>query len=110
MDNNSNIQEVYPKKGATISLVLGIISLIGSTINFWPVSIGGYLLDYYEWQPDVYYSLFIPMAIFGLILGRVGLKSPTKKMAMAGIITSCIGLLVLGLWFWIYWGFTHSNM
>jgi len=57
------------KKKSTASLVLGILSLI-----FWIIPLIG-----------------LPIAIIGLILGIMGMKDK-KKLAMAGLICSIIGL------------------
>ena len=62
------------KKGLAIaSLVLGILSLCASVFWF----CGG------------------PISIVGIVLGFLGLKSSGKGMAIAGIILSAIGLLLL---------------
>ena len=65
---------VNNKKGLCItSLVLGIISLVFCCV----------------------YVISIPCAILALIFGIIGVKSATKGMAIAGIITSAISLIIL---------------
>jgi len=62
------------KKGLAIaSLILGILSLCGSVLWYY----GG------------------PISIVGIVLGFLGMKSSGKGMAIAGIILSAIGLLLL---------------
>jgi hypothetical protein len=62
------------KKGLAItSLVLGILSLCASVLWYF----GG------------------PISIVGIVLGLLGMKSSGKRMAIAGIILSAIGLLLL---------------
>jgi hypothetical protein len=57
---------------AIASLVLGILSLCGSI--FWFCS--------------------GPLAIVGIILGVLSLKSSARSMALAGIILSAIGIIL----------------
>lgn len=75
--NSQNVKKdevVNNKKGLCIaSLVLGIISIVFCCI----------------------YVISIPCAILALIFGIIGVKSTTKGMAIAGIITSAISLIVL---------------
>jgi hypothetical protein len=60
------------KKGFAItSLVLGIVSMVMFCISFFTVIVG----------------------VLGIIFGVLGLKSSGKGMAIAGIITSAVGLL-----------------
>ncbi len=80
-----------PKKIAIISLILGIASLIGGIIVFYIYAVGPY-----RWLSDrdklvvIIYSL-IPL--FGLFLGKAGLQSTRKRLAIWGIILSLIGLV-----------------
>ena len=61
------------KKGQSIaSLVLGICSFIA-----WLIPLFGY-----------------PVSIVGIVMGAMGMKKGGKKMAIAGIICSSIGLLI----------------
>ena len=61
------------KKGQSIaSLVLGICSFIA-----WLMPLFGY-----------------PVSIVGIVMGAMGMKKGGKKMAIAGIICSSIGLLI----------------
>ena len=57
--------------GATASLVLGLISLVGWCLPF----------------------VGLPMTITGLVLGIRGLKSPRSGFATAGIVLNGIGLV-----------------
>lgn len=59
--------------GATISMICGITSLVGSCM------LG---------------PLNIPIALVGLVLGLMSLKSADKGYAITGIITSFIALII----------------
>lgn len=59
---------------ATWSLVAGIVSVFG-----------------------LFPFIQLPAAIAGLVLGIRALRSPSRKMAIAGIVLSSIGLVVM-LW------------
>ena len=66
------------KKGLAIAaLVLGILSLCAS-LAWW---CGG------------------PISIVGIVLGVLGMKSSGRKMAIAGIILSAVGLLLMIVFF-----------
>jgi hypothetical protein len=69
---------------AIASLVLGILSLCGSI--FWFCS--------------------GPLAIVGIILGVLSLKSSARTMAMAGIIIAAVGIILSIVWIII--GFTSG--
>ena len=61
------------KKGQSIaSLVLGIVSFLA-----WIIPLFGY-----------------PVSIVGIVMGAIGMKKGGKKMAIAGIVCSSIGLLI----------------
>lgn len=79
--NSQNVKKdevVSNKKGLCIaSLVLGIISLVFCCV----------------------YVISIPCAILALIFGIIGAKSTTKGMAIAGIITSAISLILFVIMF-----------
>ena len=62
------------KKGFAIaSLILGILSLCASLIWF----CGG------------------PISVAGVILGFLGLQSPSRKLAIAGLVLSAVGFLLM---------------
>ena len=68
---------------ATASMICGIVSLLGSC------AVG---------------PLVLPVAIVGLVLGLMSMKSANKGFAVTGIITSAIALLlailvIVGLFF-----------
>lgn len=80
-----------PKNIAIISLVLGIASLVGGIITLHIYTVGPY-----QWPTNkdslivIVYSL-IPL--FGLFLGKAGLQSTKRCLAIWGIILSLIGLI-----------------
>jgi hypothetical protein len=82
-----------PKGKAIASLVLGILSIIGAPFG----------LAEFEF-------IFIPLigAIIGVILGKIGLKSIKKKLAIIGIVTSGVGLLEVILVIGFCWIAAHS--
>lgn len=69
---------------AIASLVLGILSLCGS----------------------IFWFCAGPLAIVGIILGVLSLKSTARSMALAGIIISAIGIILSIVW--IIVGFTSG--
>ena len=79
-----------PKGGkglAIASLVLGILSLCAS-VAWW---CGG------------------PLSIVGLVLGALGVKSSGRGMAIAGIILSAVGLILLVIFRVIFSGLVLDN-
>jgi len=94
------------------SLIFGIISLLVSSLFFYPITdlfsflfsvpiilIHGIFDKYY---PFLQY-LFISFSFIGLTLGIISLKLKLgKKKAILGIIFSSIALIIwLFIWFWI---------
>ena len=97
-----------PKRMAIASVILGIVNLLGGLARFLHGEIGAYLFDYYSWQYQVYFSIFIPLAIIGLILGIISQKS-SKKLGKIGIVLSAVALLILLFWYFLYLGFSHMQ-
>ena len=88
MTDQNNLQSKLVRETiAIISLTLGIISVITSGLGYI------YLYGIYHWLDWTLLicSLLIPLA--GLIFGIVGLKSPKKRVALAGMVLSGIGLI-----------------
>jgi len=59
---------------------------------------------YYDWQMPLYFRIFIPSSIFGIILGIIARKllPEDKKLGIIGIVLSFLSLLIwLVIWFWI---------
>lgn len=72
-DESQNENQKTDKKGLCIaSMVLGIISLVFCCV--WVIS--------------------IPCAILAIIFGIIGIKSTKKGMAIAGLITGAIGVII----------------
>ena len=82
MKNNSSSQQLkaVPKWRAVASLILGIIS-ISLGIFFGIIGAG------------------FP-ALFGLIIGVMGLKSHLRNVAIVGIILCIVGLTIGVYWVW----------
>lgn len=88
--NNSQIKS-DPKGKAIISLVLGIISIIGGTGIIYIYALTG-------WGVVLVFYFLIPLA--GLFLGKIGVKSTQKRLAIVGMGLCIIGLLgVLSFYF-----------
>jgi uncharacterized membrane protein len=76
------------RKGFAIaSLVLGILSLCGSPI-FW---CGGLI------------------SLIGIVLGALGMNSKSKSMAIAGIILSALGLILVIIFRVVFRGILFNN-
>lgn len=97
MDYNQNMNSQMPNQPnqngsgsgfAIASMVLGILSLVGACC----------------------YGLGVILAIIGLILGIISLKQqrPGKGMAIAGVITSGLGILCGIFWILVIVGIATS--
>jgi len=92
-----------PKGKAVISLVLGIISVInGIGVIYGPIIINGFnqsfpsiIIKYiYAYGNPINFSIATSLiSIIGIILGKTGLKSTKKGIAIAGIVLCIVGLL-----------------
>jgi len=128
---NQIIRQSKPINGkAIISLILGIISVItilgGISIFTYPTEPRVYIFGILVTPPilipigKILYSLhfagyiwlflllpFLSLltSIFGIILGRKGLKSTKKNMAIGGIIFSIIGIFGLVIFLLLWLGF-----
>ena len=118
--------KINPQKKAILSLILGIISIItilgGISIFTYPVESRVYIFGILVTPPILIpigkilyslggFSLVLPFlslltSIFGIILGRKGLNSTKKKVAIGGIVFSIIGILGLVIFILLWWGFT----
>jgi hypothetical protein len=97
MTNQVNQQpKPNPKGKAVVSLLLGIISgisVITIIIVIELLSRFGGLPMVMPLAEFVFYRMAPLIAIIGLILGILGLKSTKRNFAIAGIILCLIGLL-----------------
>jgi len=107
---NQTIQQTKsdPKGKAITSLVLGIINValgIGSVFHLFikGIYIGEkYILEYiYIYGLTTFLAVNSLICITGIILGKMGLKSTKKGIAIAGIVLSIIGLLG-SFFFWFF--------
>ena len=88
-----------------LSFIIGSIGIIwGLLFWFLPGEVGVNLFAYYDWQMPLYFRIFIPSSIFGIILGIIARKllPEDKKLGIIGIVLSFLSLLIwLVIWFWI---------
>ena len=94
MNNSSNRKRSKPTiQKATYSLILGIISVILQPywVSFYGIDLGSGLAF------PLRMVIALICAIVGLNFGVQGLKSPRRKLAIAGIAICAISLLC-----WIY--------
>ena len=71
---------------AIISLILGLISLISGKEVI-------YIYATYKGVGDWILLIYFTIPILGIILGKMGLKSTKKGLAVVGIVLSVVGLL-----------------
>jgi hypothetical protein len=94
MNNNQIIIKTDPRGKAIVSLILGIVSL-----GYYPFL--GILEEKLHFGEFSFFGIFLGGIVFGLIsisgliLGFQGRKSTKRKLAIAGIILSTIGLLAI---------------
>jgi len=88
-----------------LSFIIGGIGIIwGLLFWFLPGGLKVNLFGYYDWQMPLYFRIFIPSSIFGIILGIIARKllPEDKKLGIIGIVLSFLSLLIwLVIWFWI---------
>lgn len=102
MNNNQIKQQIKsdPRGKAIASLILGFVSVISG--------IGAiYIYGSYDWSDPVLivYSLF---PLVGILLGKIGIRSTKKGLAITGIILSIISLIgTLLIWLFI-WGLSKG--
>jgi hypothetical protein len=85
------------------SLIIGILGTIWGLL-FWlgPEKLKLILFGYYNWQLPLYFRIFIPISILGVILGIMAIKltSGNKKLGIVGVTLSLFSLLIwLSIWF-----------
>jgi len=99
-----NLRSYFIKNISIISFILGGISVYWGWLN---LGVSGKLLNIIPYGEDeiilLYFRIFLPLSLIGLILGIIGFKLNIKRIfAILGIILSLIGLIIwLANWFWI---------
>lgn len=87
MENQIITQSKSDRKlKAIISLILGFISLASGKKVI-------YIYATYEWAGGWILLLYFIIPLLGIILGKIGLNSTKKGLAVLGIILSAAGLL-----------------
>ena len=105
-----NLKNDFARIISIISFILGAISIYGGWLN---LGVPGKLLNIIPYGEDkiifIYFRIFFPLSLIGLILGILGFKLKIKRVfAILGIILSLIGLIIwLFVWFWII-GWTYA--
>ena len=87
------------EKKATVSLVLGIISVIPIIIIEFAAKITLYMGPTPVIVPFIYFLIDPLIALLGLILGIKGIKSTKRIFSIIGILFSLIGLVVPIIYF-----------
>lgn len=98
MEKNISNQKSDYKRKAVVSVILGFVSVIPATI----VLLTGILICVKFLPPltlatviiatGVFTPISLIIAVLGIILGILGMKSTKKELAILGIILSLIGL------------------
>ena len=100
----NNLMNEQQNKKAVTSLILGIVSMapiiILITSFFLPGNIALIFINVFSVLG--YYIFGFILAVIGLVFGIMGLKSQKRKFAVAGITSSIIGLISLGVTLYIY--------
>jgi len=83
---------------SSFSLIIGILGTIWGLL-FWlgpGRKLKLSLFGYYDWQLPLYFRIFIPSSLFGVIVGIMAIKlTPgNKKLEIAGLILSLFSLLI----------------
>jgi len=105
-----NLKNDFARIISIISFILGAISIYGGWLN---LGVPGKLLNIIPYGEDkiifIYFRIFFPLSLIGLILGILGFKLKIKRVfAILGIILSLISLIIwLFIWFWIV-GWTYA--
>ena len=81
------------EKKAIISLIIGIICILASVGGFFGETVARFLAGTSE-RIVIYFSIFLPLSSFGIILSGISLKSSKKKKDIRGIIFSVIALIL----------------
>jgi vacuolar-type H+-ATPase subunit I/STV1 len=85
-----------PEKKAIASVIFGIIAVVFCVVIYF----SHYLLpSKLAWEISevlwiVFIYLTLPISIFGLVLGKMGLKSTKRNLATIGIILAKIGIFL----------------
>ena len=89
INREQSIKPQFKEKKAAISLVLGIINISISVI-----------VSLFQPYSEILWRIrqFLPLitllvALIGLILGIMGLKSQSRKLAVIGIVLGFVGLI-----------------
>jgi hypothetical protein len=59
------------------------------------LAIASMILGILSWCASIFWFCGGPISVVGIVLGFLGMKSSGRKMAIAGIILSAIGLLLM---------------
>ena len=99
-----NLKSDFTKIISIVSFILGASSIYWGWLN---LGVPGKLLNVIPYGEDkiifIYFRVFFPLSLIGLILGILGFKLNIKRVfAILGIILSLIGLIIwLFIWVWI---------
>ncbi len=104
---NENKNKHQSRLGKYISLISFILGLASMYWGWQNLGIPGKLLNIIPYGEDevaiLYFRIFFPISLVGLILGVFGFKLRIKKFfAILGIVFSLISLIIwLFIWIWV---------